>query len=211
MVARGRPSPILRWLKFGLPVLALLLLATLFLFFERRDAILRLDQLPPEVARLALETGFGRPRYIGPAGGGTLTLEADRARPRRPGSDEVIAEAVTARLEREGEAPILARAAQATLEGGAGRLRLEGGVAVDAGLWRARLAAAEVELERFRLRSFGGPVRLEGAPGELEAGAMRIEQAAATGRGGERPLKVVFTGGVRLIYRPRGQEKDRNR
>jgi lipopolysaccharide export system protein LptC len=183
------------WAKVLLPLLALALLSTVFLLArspspEPAIPFARLD----EIAR---EARVDAPRLAGVAPDGTaLTLTASRVTPM--GGALLVAaprlEAVTADGIRIAVTADTARAEPATgvfsLAGGI-RLRASGG---RAGEFRAATPGLTADLADGSLDA-PGPVAAEAPFGRLAAGGLSV----TSGLEGRR---LVFHGGVRLLYHP---------
>lgn len=187
------------WARIAFPLLALGLLSSLFLFPRSEDP-LRSDRFSPEDrAEMLREERMALPRVALVAEDGTaIDLRAEEARPLDAGSGAFSALRLSGvLLGAEGQRLEL-EAAEALLETGAERAALSGGVVLRSETGhRLETAALDAALDRLELSS-PGPVAVEGPEGELRAGAMRARLDDA----GQGRQLLVFTGGVRLIYRP---------
>ena len=182
--------------KLVLPLLALALLSTMFLLARTVDPDAALPVAEFDLSERARDAQLTTPRVSGLTSGGTpFLLSADAARPdpddpRRMGIDRLT-------MVLDGGAAAGARVAAARGEvDTAGRtVVLEGEVAVDAaGGWRLRTQRLEGSFAALRIVA-PGPIAGEGPLGRVSAGGMVLEE-----RDGAR--RLVFTGGVDLLYRP---------
>jgi len=187
------------WLKVVLPLLALAILSTLFLFSRTIDPS---DAIP--FAEVDVEARLREPRLTAPtwAGvtddGSALTVSAAEARPRQSADIGPSATGLTARLETPdgGLAELVAQ--RGALDTDAALLTLAGGVEVTTGT--GYLLKAEAMTAGLRQTSLISktPVTAEGPIGYLEAGAMELSEAEGT-RG---LYLLVFKQGVKLLYQP---------
>jgi lipopolysaccharide export system protein LptC len=188
-------SRIVMILKVTLPLVALAILSSLFLFSREIDPEDAIPYADVEIAdRLAqprmTEAGFSTVT----SDGATLTLAADEATPSEGGGR------VTGL---KGELST-ADGFRAEISAGSGQLDNNAGtVVLDAGVRLATSTGYEVTTDRLTLgtdRSFmesGGAVLATAPIGQLEAGGLRMD---VTGDG--KTHLLVFNKGVRLIYQP---------
>jgi lipopolysaccharide export system protein LptC len=200
------PNPYSRFVavaKVVLPLAALGLFATLFLLARQIDPSAALPYAEVDVEELAREARIGAPRFAGVTEDGTaVTLSAAAARPDPDTPGRMTAEKLSALLESPGGSTLAARARTGAVDDPANRAELTGGVeiATSSG-WRLNSEALDIRLDVTEAVS-PGPVRASGPAGTLDAGAMEYR------RDPEDPARyvVVFSGGVKLVYRPRGEE-----
>jgi lipopolysaccharide export system protein LptC len=199
-VAADRHTRVVGWLKVALPLMALAVLATLFLLADRIDPEAALPYAEVDVADRAREPRMTAPSYAGTTSdGASLTLAADEARPAAPSAPAAARRLVMELATPDGGRTEL-HAAEAELQRAEARILLSGGVTVstDTGY---RLETPEVlaRTDRSRLESRGA-VTATGPAGDLQAGGMVLsEQPEAPGT-----YLLVFNQGVRLVYRPGG-------
>ncbi|MEM9754343.1 MAG: LPS export ABC transporter periplasmic protein LptC [Pseudomonadota bacterium] len=189
----NRYSTLVAWVKIILPLVALGVLSTLFLFSGRPDPEAALSAAGIDVTDLAAQQRLGRPRFAGTLGDGrALVFSAERAAPVADATDLFTAEDVAARLTLEPGLEALIDAAGAFVDMAAGRAELSGGVDVmrtDG----VRLSTETLELNLAELGAVAPSAVSVTAPGlTIEAGGMSL---TAEGR-------VHFSGGVRVVYDP---------
>lgn len=195
--ADNRYSRFVAWVKVALPLAALALLSTLFLFpgGSGRDVTeaLGADELRALIQKRLLRA----PTYTSVTDdGGALTVTAETATPRDADPDlfDVTDLAVALDAADGGRATLAAagglvdrRAQEGTFTGDVQVVTSEG--------WVLRTERLEAALDGSRADS-PLPVRIAGPGLTLEAGTMR----ATTPEGGPPAGHVTFTGGVRLVY-----------
>lgn len=188
-------SRVVMILKITLPLVALALLASLFLFSRPIDPEDAIPYADVEIAdRLAQPRMTGAGFSTVTSDGATLTLRADAAVPQPSGAR--VTGLTGELLAADGFAAEIAAGA-GVLDRTAGVLALEGGVRL------ATSTGYEITTDQLTMgtdRSFaqsGGAVQALAPMGQLDAGAMRLDLTD----GGKTHL-LVFNKGVRLIYQP---------
>ncbi|SFE51027.1 LPS export ABC transporter periplasmic protein LptC [Roseivivax sediminis] len=204
MAARspGSYSRIVSWLKLLLPLVALGLLSTIFLFARNADPT---ANIPVATARdLAGRASqmVTDPRYSGTTdSGASVTLTAARARPDPEAEGQIRAETLEAAMAFEDGSRIDLAAPDARLRDSDDEVQLSGGVTITSSQgYRLTTDSLTAAMTRIEAQS-GGAVRGEGPAGTIEAGRLRIEE---TGSEGARPgdVRLLFTGGVDVVYEP---------
>jgi lipopolysaccharide export system protein LptC len=193
-------SRLVFWLKIVLPLAALALLATLFLFgrgVSPEDAI---PYASSDIADLAKEPRLTDAAYSGVTkDGSALTIKADEARPGVAGSTNAgSATKINSLIEMPG-------GATASMVAGAGRLDdtaheaiLTGGVdLVSSTGYRVITDGMRVGLGETDVTSLG-PVTATGPAVKIDAKGMHLGLDPVGG------YLLDFTGGVTLIYQPNG-------
>lgn len=195
-----RHTRLVGWLKVALPLMALAILATLFLLADRIDPDAALPYAEVDVEDLAREPRMTAPTYAGTTSdGGALTLSADEA---RPAADGTPAGALGLRLQLETPdgATASLTAASAVLDAAGSEIVLSGGVVVTTSVgYRVESAEIAAMMDRSGLQTHA-PVTATGPAGQIEAGGMTLGQDNRT----PGAYLLVFNGGVRLVYRPGG-------
>ncbi|MGL6210396.1 MAG: hypothetical protein ACRC14_11275 [Paracoccaceae bacterium] len=197
MAADNLHSWVVSLLKVVLPLVALVILSTLFLVSEGINPEDAIPYAEVDVADRVREPRATDPVYAGmTTDGAALTMQAVDARPGTAGSANAgRATDITGRLATPdgGTTDIVAGAAQ--MDEVAGRMLLSGGVTlVSSTGYTIKTSGLSVAIDRTSLDS-DGRVDADGPLGRLTAGRLHIGQA---GQG----YVVVFKDGVRLIYQP---------
>ena len=193
-------SRLVFWLKILLPLTALALLATLFLFgrtVRPEDAI---PYASSDIADRAREPRLTGAAFAGMTkDGSVLTIKAAEARPGVAGSSNAgSATDLSALIEMPG-------GSTATVNSGAGRMDqaakqaiLTGGVNLASSTgYSVKAQGMTVALEQTDVTSLG-PVTGAGPAGTIAAGGMHLGREPSGG------YLLDFTGGVTLIYTPKG-------
>lgn len=193
-------SRLVFWLKIILPLAALGLLATLFLFghtVRPEDAIPYADTTVADRAK--------EPRLTGAAfagmtqDGSALKITAADARPGVAGStDAGSASDLNARIEMPDGSTATMRSATAMLDEAGHLALLQGGVTmVSSTDYTVKTVGMSVGLNETDITSLG-PVSGSGPPGTFQAQKMHLGRSLSGG------YVLDFTGGVQLIYTPKG-------
>lgn len=195
-------SQVVFWLKIILPLVALMLLSTLFLFSRRIDTGDALPYAEVDVQDLARNQRLTRPEYTGVTiDGAALTVRADIARPGN-GTGAATADRVMAAYDTPGGLRILLDANAATLDDAAGRLILDGDVEiVTSSGYHVTAARLDSALDRTELHS-DGAVSGKAPFGTIDAGRLEIRRAT----GEEAGYVMLFSDGVKLVYEPAKKE-----
>lgn len=194
MAATNRYSTLVTWVKVALPLIALALLSTLFLFSRTPDPEAALPFAEVDIEELVREQRLSQPRFAGTMEDGReVTLVAATAAPEPANPNRITLTGVETRIALSESDRLLFTARQGEIDLAAQRVALHGMVSAETG---AGLSLASdrvtVAMDNLRLAS-PGPVELRGPGLTLTAGAMQM-----TGPEGEAFLS--FTGGVRLLY-----------
>ncbi len=187
--------------KVILPIVALGILSTLFLFSRNIDPTQSIPYADVDVEGLAREQRIGAPNYAGVTeDGAAISITAKSARPSPNNTKIVTATGLTAIIEDalDGRIEIIADDGVintdqqfVTLQGGVQILTSTGYIIDTAGLTAALNETSVVT---------DGRVTAEGPLGTLNAGQMVLE----TQNGPDGSHLLVFKGGVKLIYDPKG-------
>jgi lipopolysaccharide export system protein LptC len=199
-MAADRHTQVVGWLKVALPLLALAVLATLFLLADQIDPDAALPYAEVDVVDRAREPRMTAPSYAGTTSdGASLTLTADEARPETPDAP-AAAEGIVLKLETPDGGRTELRSATAEIDQAQRQLILSGGVTVVTGTgYRMETPEVLARMDRTGLESRGA-VSATGPVGDLEAGGMVLTQDPQI----PDSYVVVFNQGVRLVYRPGG-------
>jgi lipopolysaccharide export system protein LptC len=199
-VAADRHTRVVGWLKVTLPLLALAILATLFLLADQIDPEAALPYAEVDVADRARELRMTAPSYAGlTSDGASLTLTADEARPAAPDAP-AKAQGLVLELETPDGARTELRSASAEIDQTRQQLILSGGVKIttDTG-YSMDTAEVLARMDRSGLESQGA-VTATGPVGDLSSGGMVLTQDSKT----PGAYVLVFNRGVRLVYQPGG-------
>lgn len=189
-------SRVVAWVKVILPLLALALLSTLFLFSSTPDPNRAIPFAEVDVEELAREQSLGNPRFAGTMSDGReVIFTAHRVVPRLTNPNLLDADRVEARVDLDADSILL--------------------IVAGSGLFDLRNEAAdlgdEVQLTTstgFRLNTYvlhfdmgtssadaPGEVQISGPGLTLTAGSMQISSVDGSD-------VVLFNDGVRMLYEP---------
>lgn len=194
-------SRLVAWLKVLLPLMALLLLSTLFLLSRNIDPMAALPFADTEIDERLSGQQITGPFFSGSTDGGDLvTVSAGTMSTRSGLKNEALD--FSAQIDLATGTRITLIADRGLFDLSSNESSLEGNVVIttSAGL---RLTSDEV-LADFNELAITSPGAVKGtAPfGTLDAGMMRLEQAK-----GETNAQLIFTNRVKLIYTPQIREE----
>lgn len=209
-------SRAVRWLKVGLPLLALALLSAIFLLPREHEFDFGLVYSTADLVALGEGLSVSNPRIAGSTEAGEpYVLEADSATPDSPDPERVELDRVRAAYTQAEGREIKLTAGQGVLRPRDQILRLEGGV----NLTTSDGYKVETDVVSADLKAGSafapGPVRAEGPAGSIASGsfrARRVEgapEAQETGASRGEALGALkpgdylwFEDGVRVIWTP---------
>jgi lipopolysaccharide export system protein LptC len=193
-------SRLVFWLKILLPLTALGLLATLFLFgrtVRPEDAI---PYASSDIADRAREPRLTGAAFAGMTkDGSALTIKAADARPGVAGSSNAgSATDLKALIEMPGGSTATVTAGAGQMDQAAKQAILTGGVFLASSTgYTVESDGMRVALEQTEVTSLG-PVTGAGPAGTISAGGMHLGREPSGG------YLLDFTGGVTLVYTPKG-------
>lgn len=200
MAAAQNPySRFVAWSKVVLPIMALALLSTLFLFSGKRNSTLEIPYSDVEIEELSRGEQIGAPRYSGVTrDGAAMRITAATLAPATHNPKLLQARTVTARIDTPDGQGLDVSSTTGAIDTGDGLARLSGDVTfVTTTGYQMETETMFADLDNTRVES-AGAVEGDGPPGHLTAGKMIL-----TPREGETGRYVlVFNEGVKLIYRP---------
>jgi lipopolysaccharide export system protein LptC len=199
-------SRIVRGLRLILPLAALAVLSTLFLFSRDIDPSRALPLAAVDAEDLARDPRITAPRISTVTLDGTaLTLVAETLRIASADAETAAAEGVTLTLDAADGRGARITADHGAVDRTAGQVTLKGDMLAetdDGYHLRSDLIVAALDTTRVESP---GRVTGFGPLGEMEAGGFVMEATQRDGSGG-LDRRLLFSGGVRLIYRPQPGE-----
>lgn len=198
MTAESRHSLLVHWAKVALPLAALVLLSTLFLFSGKVDPTTASIYARVDVQALVAEPRLTAPEYSGMTeDGAALTLRAQTATPNPEGNGAKISN-ILAKLESSDGLVTDLTAGAGQMDPTAAQISLSQGVAVQTSSgYRIATEQLEMATDRSRLTA-PDKVQAEAPYGTITAGKLQIDRAEPAA-----PYDLVFNGGVKLIYQPK--------
>jgi lipopolysaccharide export system protein LptC len=199
MAASNRYSTAVTWVKLALPLIALALLSTMFLFSRTPDPEAALPFAEADIDELVREQRLSRPRFAGTLEDGReVTMVAATAAPEPANPNRIHLTEVETRVTLSDTDELTFTAREGDIDLAAQTVEMAGEVAARTTqgltLGSDRITVA---MDRMRLAS-PGEITLSGAGMTLTAGAMELI-------GPEGQAFLSFTGGVRLVYDAGGQ------
>ncbi len=193
----GAYSRLVRVLKFVLPLAALGILGTLFLFSRQIDPGKAIPLAGVDIGRILDEQGVGGARFVSSTpGGGTVRIDAERA---MISGENMWAKNFSALVELPAGGVIDIGADLTQYRASQQRLSISGNVHVDASPEITIETDELVATNDFSQIESPGPVKADGRIGHITAGSMQITLDLSANRTGNL---VVFQDGITLIYQP---------
>ena len=191
-------SKVVVWAKVTLPLLALALLATLFLFSRKIDPTDAIPYAEVDVEERAREPRLTMPTYAGvTADGSALTIAAAEARP-DSAAGVGTATTIIGKLETPDGARVDLQAANGVLNTDEGLMSLGGGVTLTTTSgYSIQTETLVAKLDQTSLSS-PGAITASTPMGQLQAGEMSLTQDPKQAKS----YLLVFKGRVKLLYTP---------
>lgn len=195
-------SRVIAWLKIILPILALAILSTLFLVARTIDPAKNIPYADVDIEELTREQRIGSPDYSGITANGTaVRLKAQQAKPDPKDQNRIIGADIDAIIDLPDGRSFDITALSMEFDNTQRIARLGGGVVITSPQKiEMRTEILEIGLNTTRVASDTKSVV------KTKTGTLTSGKFVMTGDGtADKPYLMVFKGGVRLIYDPRGQ------
>ncbi|MDG2404185.1 MAG: hypothetical protein P8M25_04280 [Paracoccaceae bacterium] len=191
-------SQVMAWLKVILPLIALCLLSTLFLFSRARTPATSIPFIDLELQARIREQQITAPYFVGTTENGlSITLRAESARPEAGNLSRLLSDNIMAEVKTKNEAMIIMFAQHGIFDAGADNAQLKGGVSVTSSTgYSLETDTLQSSLDRVHIES-ATDVRGGGPIGSFSAGKMIL-----TSDKEDKTLHLLFTNGVTLTYDP---------
>jgi len=191
-------SRFVAWMKILLPLAALGILSTLFMISDRFDPTNAVPVADIDLQERAQSLGATKATFAGvSADGHKISLRTERARPSAENPRLILARDVTAQL-------LLSTGVEIDLASLAGEIDQSSNSAILTGDVRIKTSSGYVLTSERLLTAFDtlfaespGPVAGQAPVGDLTAGRMVLSN-----RSDSDGPHLVFSNGVKLIYRP---------
>lgn len=189
---------IVRWLRVLLPLVALVMLSTMFLLSRGSDSESRIPYAEVDAQAAARDGRIVGPEYMGVTDDGVqMSLRADSVTPDRAGEG---GQASDLRLDWQRPDGVTADVTAPAGGAGDGLVQLEGGVVMSTSTgWQVRSSQLQAQTDRSVITADQG-IEADAPFGTLRADRMRL--APQDNAGDDSPAILNFSGGVRLIYQP---------
>lgn len=193
-------SRVVAWLKILLPLSALALLSTLFLFSRSIDPEQSIPFADVDVKQLAREPRITAPEFSGmTADGAAITISASTAKADPTNLETATIDRLVAAFQTPDGAEVTAQADQGAIED-ARVARLAGNVHIQTSSgYRISTEELVSDLDKTLITS-GGAVVATGPLGEIKAGQMIVSLQNQTGTS-----MLVFKNGIKVLYDPKNR------
>lgn len=189
-------SRFVAWTKILLPLAALGLLSTLFLFSRNTDPTGTIPFSKVNVEEIAREQRLSSPRFAGVTqDGSSIEVSARVARPDPDFPQRMTGDDLNALIELPTKATIRITAPTGELDAGEGQITISGGVHVTTSSGYQMTSEDLIALLETTSLSTTGLVNADGPLGTLEAGRMELALI-------DDQYLLVFKDRVKLIYEP---------
>jgi len=194
-------SRFVAYTKVILPILALGILSTLFLFSRNIDPTQSIPFAEVDVEQLAREQRVGAPNYAGVTeDGAAISITAATARPMEGNAKVISTTDVTAIIEDANGGRIDMTASSGMIDSSQQQVTLDGGVQILTSTgYIINTTGLVVALNETAMTS-DGRISATGPLGTLTAGQMVLEKQNSP----QDTHLLVFKGGVKLVYDPKG-------
>lgn len=206
-------SRVVRWLKIGLPLIALAILSSLFLLPRKQGLEGGLIYSTADLIAIGEGMVVSNPKFTGSTDAGEpFVVSATSATPDGPDPKEVKLASPRASLDQD-ERSVELTAASGVLAPRDGRLSLGGGVELTTS--DGYVVRTDAVFADFRAGTMqaAGHVVAKSPHGMIEAGSFRAENPKAAEKGADAASGALaksgrfwFENGVRVTYDPRPQE-----
>ncbi|MEX0369244.1 MAG: hypothetical protein AB3N09_01340 [Tateyamaria sp.] len=194
-------SRLVAWLKVLLPLTALGLLATLFLLARNVDPTAAIPFADTEIQARLQGQQVTAPVFAGTSDSGDR-VSVSAGTMVTNGSDSNTATDLAAQIDLTSGTRVVLFSDRGAFDMAGGTSSLEGNVVITTSTgYKLTSDALFTDFDQMTLES-PGPVTGTGLSGTLDAGRMRLEKSAD----GEN-AHLVFTNGVKLVYRPEELEE----
>ena len=191
-------SRVMAWLKIILPLIALCLLSTLFLFSRVRIPATSIPFIDLELQARISEQQITAPYFVGTTENGfSMTFRAESAHPEAGNLSQLISENMMAEVRAKDETLIFMFAQRGIFDAKANMAQLNGGVSVTSSTgYNLETDELQLSLDRVHIES-AADVRGSGPIGSFSAGKIIL-----TSDKEDKTLHFLFTNGVSLTYDP---------
>jgi len=193
-------SRFVAWTKVILPIVALGILSTLFLFSRNIDPSQSIPYADVDVEGLAREQRIGAPNYAGVTEDGVaISITAESARPAFDNPKIVKGTLLNAVIEDTSGGQISVTSNDGEIDSEQQIAKLQGGVQIQTSTgYTINTSGISINLDQSSMITDGG-ITGHGPLGTLDAGQMELQ----TIEGSQGLHLLVFNGGVKLVYDPK--------
>ncbi|MFT5160558.1 MAG: lipopolysaccharide export system protein LptC [Paracoccaceae bacterium] len=205
MVARSLSthSRIVAWTKIVLPLAALAILSSLFLFSKTNDPGKGVRLFDGDLAEFASKERITGPRFAGMTPSGVaIQISAREASPRSTGGPAFDAFDLNARIELLDRSFVDVVAQQGSIDSLNQLAELTGGITlITSDGYVAKTFGLSISLDKLDISS-QGEITAIGPIGDVSAGSMQLQLSDQYDTSEQQGYDLVFKNGIKLIYRP---------
>ncbi len=196
-------SRLVAWSKIILPLAALAILSSLFLFAKSKDPERGLRLFNGDLAKFASKERITGPRFAGMTPSGVaIRISASEASPRGVGELIFDATDLKANIEMPDGSFVDVVAVRGLIDSTNMMSELTGGITLEtSGGYVAKTFGLTFSLDRLDIQSQGG-ISATGPIGKVSAGSMVLRLADPVNKGDPASYDLVFKNGIKLIYTP---------
>ncbi|MEP5631369.1 MAG: hypothetical protein ABJP79_05750 [Tateyamaria sp.] len=195
-------SRLVALLKVLLPLMALLLLSTLFILSRNVDPVATLPFADTEIVERLQGQQVTGPVFSGATDGGDMIMVSASRMSTRGGSKN-NAEDFSAQIDLKSGAQILLSSDEGQFDLTSNVSQLVGNVVITTSTgYKVTSDALEADFDELALQS-PGPVTGTGPIGTLNAGMLHLRRGT-----GDTNTHLIFTNGVKLVYTPQNTERE---
>jgi lipopolysaccharide export system protein LptC len=197
-------SRIVAWLKIALPLAALGILSTLFLFSRGLNPEDALPYAEVDLEEIAREARLSAPQYSGVTeDGAAVIVTAKSATPDPENAKRATASELHMALDAADGLRTELAAASGEIDTAAGNVMLDGGVRLQTSSGYTLTSPSMTSALARTAIAATGPVVATAPYGNITAGGMTLDAAdPASGAAGKGTYVLIFNNGVKLIYQP---------
>ena len=196
-------SRFVAWTKIILPLIALAILSSLFLFSKSFSPGGDIQISSEELHKIAEREGISQPRYAGTTDEGiSVSISANDALPGEAQGRSLLAHNIRAHAEMPDGATIEIVAQTGKINADAGEGQLSGGILLDTSIGYTAVAEGmRFTFDNFYVESIGA-IAATSPMGDISAGEMKIFFEPGETESAEGTYVLVFQKGVMLVYKP---------
>lgn len=194
---------IVTFAKIFLPLVALAILSSLFLFSKTNDPGKGVRLFDGDLNEFASKERIIAPRFAGMTPAGiAIQISAQEAGPRESGGPAFDATDLVARIEMPDGNIIDVIAPHGSIDSFTNMSELTGGILLKtSGGYYAKTQGLTFALNTVDIRSLG-EISAKTPIGDMQAGAMTLSLAKPTSANEDPSYDLVFKNGIKLIYKP---------
>lgn len=197
-------SRMVAWLKVLLPLAALAILSTLFLFSRNIDPTTTIPFTTIDLRERARDERVTEPEFAGATTDGHhIAFHAASVRPDPAKTSRGIADRLEARITLTSGSEITFAAQGGSVDDQADRAELVGDVVMHSSTGYTVQTERLISGMRTVFAESPGVVHGQGPPGRFSAGRMLLTELDPDTPGAEPALHLLFTDGVKLLYDPK--------